>query len=33
MRVAVLAATVDIALAAYLYTRRVNDRYHVLTPT
>uniref|UniRef100_A0A0A8ZIQ7 Uncharacterized protein n=1 Tax=Arundo donax TaxID=35708 RepID=A0A0A8ZIQ7_ARUDO len=39
VRVAVLAATVatvatvDVALAAYLYTRRANDRYHVLTPT
>ena len=26
-------ATVDVALAAYLYARRVNDRYHVLPPT
>ncbi|KAJ1295682.1 hypothetical protein BS78_01G241400 [Paspalum vaginatum] len=39
VRVAVLAATlaamaaVDIALAAYIYARRVNDRYHVLPPT
>ncbi|WVZ58650.1 hypothetical protein U9M48_008895 [Paspalum notatum var. saurae] len=39
VRVAVLSATlatlaaVDIALAAYIYARRVNDRYHVLPPT
>ena len=39
VRVAVLAATVttvaaiDVALAAYLYARRVNDRYHVMPPT
>ena len=39
VRVAVLAGTlaavvaVDMALAAYLYARRANDRYHVLPPT
>jgi len=39
VRVAVLAATVttvaaiDVALAAYLYARRINDRYHVMPPT
>lgn len=39
VRVAVLAATVttvaaiDVALAAYLYARRVNDGYHVMPPT
>ncbi|OEL29601.1 hypothetical protein BAE44_0009376 [Dichanthelium oligosanthes] len=39
VRVAVLAGTlaavvaVDVALAAYLYARRANDGYHVLTPT
>ncbi|RLN08906.1 uncharacterized protein C2845_PM11G21230 [Panicum miliaceum] len=39
VRVAVLAGTlaavvaVDMALAAYLYARHVNDRYHVLPPT
>ncbi|CAD6271744.1 unnamed protein product [Miscanthus lutarioriparius] len=39
VRVAVLAATVttvaaiDVALAAYLYARRVNDQYHVMPPT
>ncbi|KAK3159530.1 hypothetical protein QOZ80_2AG0151210 [Eleusine coracana subsp. coracana] len=39
VRIAVLAATVatvaavDVALAAYLYARHVNDRYHVMPPT
>jgi hypothetical protein len=39
VRVWVLAATVttvttiDVALAAYLYARRVNNRYHVMPPT
>ncbi|KAL6912316.1 hypothetical protein ACP4OV_001121 [Aristida adscensionis] len=39
VRVAVLATTVaavaavDIALAAYLYARRVSDRHHALPPT
>jgi hypothetical protein len=39
VRVAVLAATVatvavaDVALAAYLYARHVNDRFNVMPPT
>jgi hypothetical protein len=39
VRVAVLAATVaavavaDVALAAYLYARRANDRFNVMPPT
>jgi hypothetical protein len=39
VRVAALAGTLaavvaaDVALGAYLYARRLNDRYHVLPPT